>query len=59
MISLVPPTPAQFSLLTAARNFVIFGLVKVMFLISWLLKPFCETRQFMMVLIMVLWDQMP
>lgn len=56
---LVPPTPSQFSLLTAVGNLVIFGLVKIMFLISWLLKSFCETRQFMMVLIMVLGEQMP
>lgn len=51
--------PVQFSLLTVVRNFVIFGLMKVMFIISWILKSFCETRQFMMVLIMVVSDQMP
>lgn len=31
-IPVLPPTPAESGLLTAARNFITFGLVKIMFL---------------------------
>lgn len=57
MFPLLPPLPAEVGLLTAVKNLIISGLVKIMFLISWLLKSSCETKRLMRVLIVaVLWD---